>query len=90
MDADKNKLTVPSYNLAAISFSAGELAEEINKHIKLKVSYVPDSRQKIADSWPASIDDSLARKDWGWRHEFTLSKMTNIMLKKLGEKLGKK
>jgi nucleoside-diphosphate-sugar epimerase len=90
MEADKNKLTVPSYNLAAISFTVGELAKEINKHIKLKVNYIPDHRQKIADSWPASIDDSLARKDWGWKHEYTLSKMTEVMLKKLGDKLGEK
>jgi len=66
MEADPKKLTIHnSYNLAAISFTAEELAKEINKHIKVKVTYKPDHRQKIADSWPQSIDDSVARRDWG-------------------------
>lgn len=90
MDADPEKLTVhTSYNLAAISFSVKELAEEINKHVKVDVTYEPDHRQKIADSWPKSIDDSVARADWGWKHEYDLSKMTEVMLEKLKEKLSK-
>ncbi len=90
MEADSSKLKMHSgYNLAAISFSAGELAAEIRKHLpSLKVSYFPDSRQKIADSWPQSIDDSAARRDWGWAHEYTLSKMTSDMLAKLGPRFG--
>ena len=88
MEADPKKLTVRnSYNLAAISFTAAELAKEINKHIKVKVTYKPDQRQKIADSWPQSIDDSVARKDWGWKHEFTLQKMTKVMIENLKKKL---
>lgn len=88
MEADPKKLTVhTSYNLAAISFSAEELAQEINKHVKTIVTYKPDHRQKIADSWPQSIDDSQARSDWGWKHEYNLEKMTEIMLKKLKKKL---
>jgi len=89
MDADTKKITIrTSYNHAAISFSAKELAEEIKKHIpELKVEYVPDHRQKIADSWPKVIDDSTARKDWGWKHEFDLKKMTEVMLKELRIKL---
>lgn len=88
MDAPASKLWVyKPYNFAAISFRADELAEEINKHLVVKVSYAPDHRQKIADSWPKSIDDSEARQDWGWSHEYDLSKMTEVMLTKLKEKL---
>lgn len=88
MDADPDKLTVrTSYNLAAISFSAKELEEEIKKHIPLTATYKPDHRQKIADSWPNSIDDSQARKDWGWKHEYDLPRMTEVMLEKLKLKL---
>lgn len=73
-----------SYNLAAISFEAQELERELKKYIPdLKVTYKPDKRQKIADSWPKSIDDSEARKDWGWQHEYDLSKMTKIMVESL-------
>lgn len=87
MEADPRKLTIHnSYNLAAISFTAGELAKEINTHIKVKVTYRPDNRQKIADSWPQSIDDSPARRDWGWRHKYNLDKMTRVMIKELKRK----
>jgi nucleoside-diphosphate-sugar epimerase len=90
MEADPSKLTIrTSYNLAAISFTAKELAEEINKHVKVDVTYVPDHRQKIADSWPQSIDDSQARQDWGWNHEYDLSKMTAEMIAQLKVKFGK-
>ncbi|HLD58304.1 MAG TPA: NAD-dependent epimerase/dehydratase family protein [archaeon] len=90
MDAPKEKIkTRLSYNLAAMSFSAKQLAEEIKKHIlDFKCSFVPDSRQKIADGWPKSIDDKKARKDWGWKHEYNLEKMTIDMLEKLRIKLG--
>ena len=73
-----------SYNLAAMSFTPTEIAAEIKKHIpELEVTYVPDFRQEIADSWPASIDDSRAREDWGWSHKFDLENMTSEMLKNL-------
>lgn len=76
-----------SYNLAAISFEAQELAKELKKHIlDLKVTYKPDKRQKIADSWPKTIDDSGARKDWGWQHEYDLPKMTKVMVESLKKK----
>jgi nucleoside-diphosphate-sugar epimerase len=89
MEADPKKLTVrTSYNLAAVSFTAAELAAEINKHLKVKVTYKPDHRQKIADSWPQSIEDSVARKDWGWRHSYDLPKMTKAMIKELRRKFG--
>lgn len=73
-----------SYNLAAMSFTPTEIAAEIQKHIPdFTISYAPDFRQKIADSWPASIDDSHAREDWGWNHHFTLDNMTVDMLEHL-------
>ncbi|CAM3948675.1 L-threonine 3-dehydrogenase [Flavobacterium weaverense] len=73
-----------SYNLAAMSFTPTEIAAEIKKHIpEFTVTYEPDFRQKIADSWPASIDDAEARKDWNWKHKFDLETMTVDMLEHL-------
>lgn len=70
-----------SYNLAGVSFTPKEIAAEIQKHIPaFEISYNPDFRQKIADSWPASIDDSSARVDWGWHHQFELDSITHEML----------
>ena len=84
----ENIKTRMSYNLSAISFSPKEIAQEIKKVIpEFEISYAPDHRQAIADSWPASIDDSNARADWGWKHEFDLGKMTEVMLANLKEKL---
>ena len=65
-----------------MSFSPKEIAQELKKHIPdFKVSYLPDYRQAIADSWPYSIDDSVARQDWSWMEEFSLQKMTEDMIK---------
>lgn len=76
-----------SYNLAAMSFTPKEIATEIKKHFEdFTITYNPDFRQKIADTWPKSIDDSVARKDWNWNHEFDLEKMSDHMLKQLGNK----
>jgi len=88
MDADFKKLKHHcDYNLAAVSFSAGELAAEIKKHIPdFKVTYKPDFHQAIADSWPQSIDDTPARKEWGWKPKYDLAAMTTDMLEKLGER----
>ena len=73
-----------SYNLSGVSFTPAAIAAEIKKHIpEFTISYKPDFRQKIADSWPASIDDSLARKDWNWKHKFDLASMTDEMLENL-------
>ncbi|MFH1588974.1 MAG: NAD-dependent epimerase/dehydratase family protein [archaeon] len=85
MDVDPKKITIrTSYNLTAVSFSAKELAENVAKHIKgFTCTFKPDERQKIADSWPSSIDDSQARKDWGWRHKFDLDRISVDMIKNL-------
>ena len=90
MEAELAKIKCrTSYNLTAISFSAAELAAEIRKHMpEFTCEYKPDFRQKIADSWPKSIDDSTARKDWGWKHDYDLTAMTNDMLEKLRPRLG--
>ena len=70
-----------SYNLAAMSFSPIEIVREIQKHIpEFKVKFVPDFRQEIASSWTESIDDTHARNDWGWNHEYDLAKMVKDML----------
>ena len=73
-----------SYNLSAMDITPKELAEEIKQAIpNFTISYRPDSRQKIADSWPQSIDDTKARKDWNWSHKFTISSMVKDILKNL-------
>lgn len=90
MDAPFEKITVRnSYNLAALSFEAQELAAEVKKHIpNLVVTYKPDKRQRIADSWPRTIDDSEARRDWGWKHEYDLPKLTKVIVENLRIKFG--
>lgn len=80
-----------SYNLAAMSFTPKQLAEEITTHYPdFTITYAPDFRQKIADSWPATIDDKAARKDWGWQNDFDLKSMTTEMFKNLTETFYKK
>ncbi len=89
MDAPSEKIKIrSSYNLAAISFTPDQIFREIKKHYpSFEITYKPDFRQVIADSWPASIDDSRARKDWGWNPQFDLNKMTETMLKNLEKTL---
>src|SRR6185503_11929563 len=72
MEADADKISIrTSYNVSSMSFSPKEIAASIRKHIpEFSITYKPDYRQKIADSWPQSIDDQVARKDWGWKEEF--------------------
>lgn len=91
MDAPKENITVrTSYNLGGLSFTPSELAEEIKKEMPdFEIDYKPDFRQAIADSWPSSIDDSIAKRDWGLTYEFDISAMTKDMLKNLKIKLGK-
>ena len=80
-----------SYNLAAMSFTPKQIGEEIQKQYpNFELSYEPDFRQKIADSWPASIDDTSARQDWGWKNDFDLTTMTEDMFKNLNEHIYKK
>lgn len=87
MDAPASKIKIrTSYNLGGISFSPAEIASEIQKHIPdFVIKYEPDFRQQIAESWPDSIDDSEARKDWGWEPKFDLNLMTKDMLFHLGK-----
>ena len=88
MEADISKLKHHcDFNMASMSFSAGELADEIKKHIpEFNCDFKPDFRQEIADSWPQSINDSAARKEWGWKPSYNLSSMTKDMLEKLGKR----
>jgi nucleoside-diphosphate-sugar epimerase len=85
MQADAEKIKIrSSYNLSAMSFTPKEIAEEIKKHYpNFTIDYNPDFRQKIADSWPASIDDTSAREDWGWSNDFNIENMTVEMLENL-------
>lgn len=85
MNADANKVQIrSSYNISGISFSPEDISNEIKKHItNFSISYSADFRQKIADSWPNSIDDSIAKKDWGWETQYDLSKMTSEMIHNL-------
>jgi len=78
---DKIKIR-SSYNLAGISFTPKQIAEEIQKSKSdFQINYSPDFRQKIADTWPGSIDDSEAKNDWGWKEEYDLKGLVDIMLK---------
>ncbi len=88
MQADFSKLKHHSdFNVGAMSFTVGELAASIKKYIpEFEITYEPDFRQAIADSWPNSVDDSAAREEWGWKPSFDLDAMTQDMLKAIGEK----
>ena len=85
MQADAKDIKVrTSYNLSAIDFTPKELATQIQQFLPdFKITYRPDFRQQIADSWPQTIDDSEARKDWNWSHKFDLSSMANDIIKNL-------
>jgi nucleoside-diphosphate-sugar epimerase len=90
MEADSSKIMCrTSYNITGMSFSAGELAAEIKKYVpEFKIEYRPDFRQKIADSWPISVDDSVARKEWGWKPLYNLASMTKDMIEKLSKRFA--
>jgi nucleoside-diphosphate-sugar epimerase len=85
MEADASSIKVrTSYNLSGMSFSPKEIFDEIKKYMpNFEIIYQPDSRQQIADSWPQSIDDSVARKDWGWKEEYNLGGMVEDMLENI-------
>lgn len=88
MSANSDKIKIrSSYNLSGISFTPKEIAESIKKEIpEFKISYKPDFRQQIADSWPSSIDDTEAREQWDWKHQFDLDGITKDMLSNLSKK----
>jgi nucleoside-diphosphate-sugar epimerase len=90
MDAPAERVRIrSSYNLSGVSFSPAEIAREISRHVPgFKISYKPDFRQSIADSWPQSIDDSEARSDWGWKERYSLSGLVENMLEHLRVKIA--
>jgi nucleoside-diphosphate-sugar epimerase len=92
MEADHSQLSIrSSYNVAGISFDPKGISNEIKKLMpEFEITYKPDFRQAIADSWPASIDDSVAKKDWGLNYKYDLKTMTEVMLREIKTKLGKK
>lgn len=87
MQTDSTNIKIwSSYNLSGISFTPDEIAASIKKYIpEFEISYSPDFRQHIANSWPSNIDDSNARKDWGWRHSYDLEAITKEMLLQLNK-----
>ncbi|MEO5999469.1 MAG: NAD-dependent epimerase/dehydratase family protein [Chitinophagaceae bacterium] len=87
MEAPANKISVrTSYNISAMSFSPKDIAAEIKKHIpEFNITYHPDYRQTIAESWPQSIDDSIAGIDWGWKPEYDITRMVDDMLDHIGK-----
>jgi nucleoside-diphosphate-sugar epimerase len=89
MEAPASKLKVrTSYNVSAMSFSPKEIASAIKNHIpEFEISYKPDYRQAIANSWPGSIDDSVARNEWGWKEDYDLDSMTKDMINNLSKTL---
>jgi nucleoside-diphosphate-sugar epimerase len=90
MEAPADNISIRSnYNVGALSFTPEQLAAKIAERIPgFEISYEPDFRQAIADSWPASIDDSVATKDWGWKPAYNLDKMVDIMLEEIGKKIN--
>ena len=85
MEAPADRVRVrTSYNISAMSFSPAEIGAEVGRHVDgFQMDYAPDYRQSIADSWPRSIDDSVARSDWGWKHEYDLPDMAADMISNL-------
>ncbi|NWF95224.1 MAG: NAD-dependent epimerase/dehydratase family protein [Candidatus Thorarchaeota archaeon] len=88
LEADASRLKHRSFNVTAVSFTPAELAAQIKEIIpEFTITYEPDFRQKIAESWPASIDDSVARAEWGWAPDFDLAKMTKDMIERLSKRI---
>lgn len=93
MEIPHNSLKQRTYNVNAMSFTPAELVDEVKKYVPdLKVKYEPDSRQKIADTWPEVFDDSNARRDWGWKHNYDIKDLCKVMFEKLtnGDKIDLK
>lgn len=90
IETDRKNLKQCVYNIAAITFTPEEIAASIKKYMPdFQIEYKPDSRQAIADSWPASLDDHHAREDWGWKEQYDLDTMTQDMLTEIEKKLKK-
>lgn len=91
MEADSDKIKIrSSYNVAGMSFNPKGLSDEIKKHMpEFTISYKPDFRQAIADSWPASIDDSVAKADWGLKYNYDIQSLTETMLREVKLKVGR-
>jgi nucleoside-diphosphate-sugar epimerase len=88
LEADDSNLKRRTYNVTAMSFAPEDIVTEIKKHIpEFKINYKPDYRQEIAESWPKSLDDSLAREEWNWNPEYNLESMTEEMIKILSKRL---
>jgi len=86
METDNSKLTERTYNVAGMSFTPKQVYESIKHYIpNFDITYEPDFRQNIAKTWPYSLDDSLARKDWNWKPDFDLENMTIDMLETLSQ-----
>lgn len=84
MQAPESSLRMRTYNVSAISFTPNEIAEVIKKYIpNFTITYKPDSRQNIADNWPQILDDSNARSDWGWHHEYNIEELCQVMINRL-------
>jgi len=85
MESEEDKISIrTSYNISGMSFSPKEIGAEIEKHLRgFTISYEPDYRLPIAQSWPQSIDDSVAQKDWKWKPKYDLASMTSEMLKNM-------
>ncbi len=90
MDADRGRLTVGgAYNLAGMTFTPAQLAHEIQHHLPdFVIQYAPDFRQAIADSWPASIDDSVAQRDWDWKAQYDTPALVSKMLDEISKKIS--
>ena len=89
LEADDSKLVHRSFNVTAMSFTPAELAAAIQKYIPdFEISYEPDFRDEIARSWPQVLDDSAARKEWGWKPEFEFDDMVKVMMEGISKKLG--
>jgi nucleoside-diphosphate-sugar epimerase len=91
MQADASKISIRSaYNFSALDFTPLELADSIRKYIPdFVLSFDPDFRQAIADTWPQTVNDQQARNDWGWSPQFNLDNMTKSMLEVLSHKIKK-
>lgn len=90
MTVPSEQLKLRTYNISAMSFTPQELTDAVRKYIpNLEVTYSPDERQEIADSWPQALDDTFARKDWNWRPEYDIDALVQVMVEALAPKYGK-